>query len=141
MQWQLQMASRWLPAASTSRSIPVCAVEVDHISFRRPVNVADLIRFKSWILRAWPSQLTPGKASWAAAELVVPKLQVGWIWQAVAARPRPPALRAASCICPVLCCGSGTWCLRYMCAVTPVLQGVAHVQVEASVTQPEKLQR
>ncbi|KAI7836665.1 hypothetical protein COHA_009441 [Chlorella ohadii] len=55
-------------------------VEVDGITFRRPVNVGDLIRFNAWVLRSWPSQLTPGK-------------------------------------------------------------GVVHVQVEASVTQPEKLQR
>jgi hypothetical protein len=54
-------------------------VEVDGITFRRPVNVGDLIRFRSWVLRSWPSQHTPGK-------------------------------------------------------------GVVHVQVEASVTQPEKLQ-
>lgn len=49
----------------TSRLLPHCpsrtAVEVDGITFRRPVNVGDLIRFRSWVLRSWPSQLTPGK--------------------------------------------------------------------------------
>lgn len=49
----------------TSRLLLCCpsrpAVEVDGITFRRPVNVGDLIRFRSWVLRSWPSQLTPGK--------------------------------------------------------------------------------
>ena len=37
------------------------AVEVDRITFERPVNVGDLINFRSWVTRAWPCQHTPGK--------------------------------------------------------------------------------
>jgi acyl-CoA hydrolase len=39
----------------------VAAVEVDRITFERPVNVGDLIKFRSWVTSAWPCQHTPGK--------------------------------------------------------------------------------
>lgn len=71
--FELAHSTAYLFAGSRPRT-----VEVDRITFRRPVNVGDLIKFRSMVTHTWPSQLTPGK-------------------------------------------------------------GLVHVQVEASVTQPEKL--
>ncbi|PSC69493.1 Acyl-coenzyme A thioesterase mitochondrial [Micractinium conductrix] len=71
--FELAHSAAYLFAGSRPRTI-----EIDRITFRRPVNVGDLITFRSMVTRTWPSARVPGK-------------------------------------------------------------GVAHVQVEASVTQPEKL--
>lgn len=45
-------------------------VEVDRITFQRPVSVGDLISFRAWVTRAWALPDTPGQVR-AAHVMVV----------------------------------------------------------------------
>lgn len=48
-----------MQAHSTAYMIAACrprTVLVDEIQFKRPVEVGDLLRFRSWVLAAWPTK-------------------------------------------------------------------------------------
>jgi acyl-coenzyme A thioesterase 9 len=50
-------------------------VTVGEVQFRAPVNVGDLLRFRSWVLKTWQAEDDPETASWrrcAAAQRGVP---------------------------------------------------------------------
>lgn len=119
---------------SIPSSLLAAAVEVEEVTFKRPVNVGDLIKFKSQVLHTWVSPDQPDQARGTGDE----RRQMG--------------MRGLLCIASWGCQhGLGSLCA---CCVVPLLprtsqpicasaglQGMAYVQVQASVTQPEKRQR
>lgn len=55
--FELAHSAAFLFSASRPRT-----VTVDEIQFRAPVNVGDLLRFRSWVLRSWQLDDDPSKA-------------------------------------------------------------------------------
>jgi acyl-coenzyme A thioesterase PaaI-like protein len=57
--FELAHSAAYLFSAARPRT-----VTVDEIQFRAPVNVGDLLRFRSWVLRTWLDEDDPSKVGW-----------------------------------------------------------------------------
>lgn len=103
------------------------------MTFRRPVNIGDLMRLKSWVTHTWVSPHNPEQV------LVVLDVPADAGWQ----RRRAALMGVAAWGCllqPVArdpSLGRGMSGAELCCAML-WLQGMAQLQVEASVTQPER---
>jgi len=115
------------------------AVEVEEVTFKRPVNVGDLIKFRSQVLHTWVSPDQPDQASRQRPEGCMTSHCAEWWNRPEHASYVSYAVRYitawhAHCM---HACAAATMPTRGCCCV----QGMAYVQVQASVTQPEKRQR
>lgn len=53
-------------AHATAYMLSACrphVVMVDEIKFIRPVDIGDLVRYKSWVLKTWPLESDPTKVT------------------------------------------------------------------------------